>query len=237
MLPALPLARSLFAATLALVFPARCSACAESCPEGHPFCASCALSLVPITSACARCGLPLPDGTENAPCLGCTVRAPPYSRARAAYQFGGALARAIRRLKWGRAPDLGRPLGRLLSTVGTDADVDVIVPVPLHPRRLRSREFNQAALLALELPEARRVDLAALERIRDTPPQSTLGLDERRRNVRDAFVARPDRVRERRVVLVDDVLTTGATAEACARALLDAGAARVGVLTLARAMP
>ncbi len=127
------------------------------------------------------------------------------------------------------------------------AAIDLIVPVPLHRRRLRAREFNQATELAAALRETARaldaplgrvaLDARALERTRDTPPQTGLDAPQRRRNVLDAFAVRdPARVRGRRVLLVDDVMTTGATADACAAALDRAGAAAVLVLTLCRAV-
>jgi ComF family protein len=227
-------------AALALLYPARCSACDGACDESAAFCDLCAVSLEAIGRACARCGLPL-EGQERAgPCLACLQRYPPFQSAEAPFLFGGALAQAIRRLKWARLPELGRPLAALWPTRVADG-VELMVPVPLHPKRLRAREFNQAALLALELERrvraGPRVELRALARIRDTPPQSALGPVDRRTNVRGAFLAERRRVDGRRVLLVDDVLTTGATAEACALALLDAGAAEVRVLTLARAMP
>jgi ComF family protein len=226
-------------AALTLLYPARCCACDAACDEAATFCITCALSLEPIGRACPRCGLPS-DGPAVA-CLQCLERPPPFARARAPFLFGGALARAIRRFKWAERPELGGPLARLLPPEAASG-TDLIVPVPLHARRLRSREFNQAALLALAFGRSLgrrgpRVELRALTRVRDTPPQSALGAAERRRNVRDAFTVEPGRIAGRRVLLVDDVLTTGATAEACALALGRAGAAEVAVLTLARAMP
>ncbi len=232
-------AQRLYLALLALLYPARCSSCDGPCEEGAAFCELCGISLEAIAVACPRCGFPSEsDGAARAgPCLACLKRAPPFRTAEAPFLFGGALARAVRRLKWGRQPELGRPLGALLPKRLLEA-ADLVVPVPLHPRRLRAREFNQSALLAIEVARRRRpVDLRALERTRDTPPQSALGVAERRRNVRGAFRARRSSVEGRRVLLVDDVFTTGATCEACTLALLEAGAAEVAVLTLARAMP
>jgi ComF family protein len=160
------------------------------------------------------------------------------------YVFGGELAVAVRRWKLGgraeRTAALARLLAPSLARLGPGAEA--LVPVPLHPRRLRARGFNQASLLARA---ARRIARAGppveelLDRLRDTAPQASLADPAaRRKNVRGAFAARPRaRVRGRHLVLVDDVLTTGATANACARALAAAGAARVDVLTLARTLP
>jgi ComF family protein len=246
----------LMRAALALFFPARCAACDQLLDEESAiFCATCALSLEPIVSACPRCALPWPQPLERPPpCLACLMRPPRVEAAFAPYEFGGAIAHALRRLKWAAMPELARPLGRLLAEGLARAgpgfgDIDVVVPVPLHPRRLRSREFNQAALLAEVMaatlaarersPRVLRVDPSALVRLRDTPPQTGLGRAQRRCNVQGAFgVPRwaRDRVRDKRVLLVDDVLTTGATADACAAALCEGGAAAVLVLTLGRAM-
>jgi ComF family protein len=217
--------------TLQILYPPRCAACDVPCSERAPFCEVCALTLEAIVCACERCGLPLPS---PATCGACLRRAPPWRRALAPLEFGGALATAVRRLKWAGMPELAPQLAQLVPPALLP-HFDLIVPVPLHPKRLRAREYNQAALLALELSD--RVDLHALDRIRDTPPQSALDADQRRRNVRDAFRARPARVRDRSVLLVDDVMTTGATAGECTRALLDAGAATVDILTVGRAVP
>jgi ComF family protein len=205
---------------VSLLFPACCAACGAECVEGQAFCGACALSV------------------DSLPGLGESLPRPPgVVRARAMFGFGGALARAVRIFKLAPRPELAGPLGALLPF----ARAELIVPVPLHGKRLRARQFNQSAALAFAGRDARRlagtIDTAALVRVRDTPSQATLPAAERRRNVLGAFRADPRRVRGRRVLLVDDVLTTGATAEACARALGEAGAAEVAVLTLARALP
>jgi ComF family protein len=248
---------ALMRSALELLFPSRCAACDQILDEEAAiFCATCALSVEPILSACPRCALPWPQPLERPPpCIACLMRPPRVEAAFAPYEFGGSIAQAVRRLKWAALPELSRPLGRLLADGLARAgpgfgDIDVVVPVPLHPRRLRAREFNQAALLAQVMAatlaareRARRrvlrVDANALVRLRDTPPQTGLGRAQRRHNVRGAFsVPRwaRDRVRDKRVLLVDDVLTTGATADACASALCESGATAVLVLTLGRAM-
>jgi ComF family protein len=245
----------LWRAALELLYPPRCAACdAPLERDGDLFCGGCTLTLAPLDCACPRCARPLPARiVRPPPCLGCLQRPPRFAAAVAGYEFGGAIAEAIRNLKWHHMPELAPPLGELLFRAlhrapPEFAAVDVIVPVPLHRRRLRAREFNQAAELAAALREAARarkaplgniaLDARALERTRDTPPQTGLDALQRRRNVYDAFRVRaPERVREKRVLLVDDVLTTGATADACAAALSRAGAATVLVLTLGRAVP
>lgn len=135
------------------------------------------------------------------------------------------------------------PLGDLLAEAGVTllpaGRADLLVPVPLHPRRQRERGFNQAALLAERVGRVwgRPVIASALVRTMATPPQTELSGEARRRNVRGAFaVVRPRQVAGRRVLLIDDVMTTGATVEACAAPLRGAGAAEVGVLTVARAV-
>jgi ComF family protein len=221
---------------LSLLYPSRCAGCDELV-DADGFCAACAPSLEPVAPACPRCGLP-----QTAPslCTHCARAAPRFDWARSSYRFGGAPAAAVRALKWGHRTELAPMLGGLLPALQPDA-VDVVVPVPLHPRRLRQRGFNQAALLAYGMLRQRRgwprVDCHALHRVRDTPAQSTLGLGERLANVRGAFLAVRRRVAGRRIALVDDVMTSGATADACARSLKEAGAIEVGVLTLTRAVP
>jgi ComF family protein len=154
--------------------------------------------------------------------------------------FAGAIAVALRRLKYESRPDLAGPLGRLLCGVirrgGLGADV--VVPVPLHPKRLADRGYNQAALLGRAAARALSVPLAAraLVRIRHTPQQAHLGREARLGNVVNAFHVRdPAAVRGLHVLLVDDVVTTGSTLGACTAALLAAGAASVQMLAVARA--
>ena len=152
-------------------------------------------------------------------------------------RYASPLEGAVHRLKYGGRPDLGRPLGRWLAANVDLPDV-LFVPVPLHPRRLAERGYNQAALIANALARAHgsRVAALALERIRDTPRQALLGRSERSANVAGAFRARsPRALAGRQVALVDDVLTTGATASACVWALRDAGALISAVIALASA--
>jgi ComF family protein len=154
---------------------------------------------------------------------------------------GQVVPSIIRRHKYGRDQSLSHALvqclGETLPLNGDD--YDLVIPVPLHRRRLRWRGFNQAALLGLAI--ARRMDcvldVVTLARVRDTPPQTWQGSARRRRNVHGAFaVTRPHRIVNRSLLLVDDVMTTGATLDECARTLLAAGARKVDVFTLARAV-
>ena len=148
------------------------------------------------------------------------------------------LAEAIHLFKYRGKTLLAGPLGTLLlDAMGRLPKVDGLVPVPLHPSRLREREFNQALLLCDYLKDRSGLPVIpdGLERVRETPPQIGLAHAARRGNVRRAFVPkRPERIEGRRIVLIDDVLTTGATVNDCARALKKAGAEIVCVLTVAR---
>ncbi|CAN0442219.1 unnamed protein product, partial [Phaeothamnion confervicola] len=165
---------------------------------------------------------------------------PDYDRARAVAQFGPVMRNLIHGFKYADRHDARRLFGRWLAGAGRDilADADVLVPVPLHRWRLLRRKFNQSGLLADEL--ARNVHLPVdpflIERIKATPQQVGLSQSERRRNVSGAFRIPPAaaaRVENRHIVLIDDVITTGTTVSACARALRRAGATRVDVLALA----
>jgi ComF family protein len=202
---------SLAEACLDLVLPPRCAACAAAPEVEGVWCAACAQSL-----------LPAPRGDRSS---------------RAVHAYGGQIAVAIQRLKYAGAAELGPQLGRLLCALRPSDPRSLVVPVPLHRRRLWQRGYNQAALLARPLARSGGgLELAtrALGRVRATLPQTDLDAAARWRNVRGAFVADPRRVAGRAVALVDDVLTTGATARACSEALYAAGARSVEVLTLAR---
>ena len=232
---------------LDLVFPAVCPICTtRSDDPGHrPFCRPCWTALpIGVGPGCVMCGEPFPGLAGVLPCDACRRAPPPYAFARAVAPYRDGMRDAIHALKFGRRPVLAEPLGRLLATVGAEAAPvalrdwpDVLIPVPLHPARRAERGFNQAELLAAPCADRWRRPLCAraLVRARPTVPQTDLDAAARRANVRDAFrVVREGEVAGRRVLLVDDVLTTGATVEAAARALRAAGAGAVGVLTLAR---
>jgi ComF family protein len=216
-----------------LLVPARCAACSRALDVDKPFCEVCRQSVVALGEACPRCAQP------GAPrlCAECRRAPPAFASATAPHQYGGQLAVALLRLKYARAGHLARPLGALLAPalrrLRDDRPGILVVAVPLHPRRLRQRGYNQSALLAGEaLGESPASGL--LERVRPTAGQAGLDRAQRRRNLRGAFRADP-RVGGREVLIIDDVLTTGATAGACAEALLAAGARAVHVLVLARA--
>jgi ComF family protein len=158
----------------------------------------------------------------------------------AARVFGGAIAVALRRFKYESRPDLAGSLGHLLREAVAEAGVcaDVVVPVPLHPKRLADRGYNQAALLARAAAARLSIPLAAraLVRMRHTTKQAHLGREARLGNVAQAFQVRDcAAIRGRRVLLIDDVVTTGSTLSACTEALLAGGAVSVQALVLARA--
>lgn len=220
---------------LHFLFPARCLGCDRVLAEPAPWCATCAPLVELLRLACPRCALPL--GHPAAACGRCLVAPPPFASARSLALYGGPMTEALGRLKFGQRPDVAEPLGRLLATVPCPADAELVVPVPLARDRLAERGYNQAQLLARGLRARLPIVDAALRREHATARQARLPSRARRRNVHEVFVAAPQLVRARRVLLVDDVMTTGATAASATRALLAAGAARVDVLTAARAVP
>ncbi len=223
------------------VLPPQCLGCNALVSEPGALCATCWESISFIDSPlCACCGVPFDiDPGPQALCGGCIREPPPFRRARAVFRYDEHGKHLVLRFKHGDRLDMAPTFGRWLARAGADmlAGADVVVPVPLHWTRLFSRRYNQAALLTLALAKQAEVPAIpdALRRQRRTPSQGQLGRTQRQRNVRKAFAVRDERlVVGRTVLLVDDVLTTGATAGECTRVLLAAGATAVDVLTLAR---
>ncbi len=235
--------RRLVGLALDALLPPQCLSCGALVDSPGVLCAACWDKVAfPGPPQCAACGWPFEfDSGAGALCAACVRRRPVYRRARAVMVYGDTSRRLILAFKYGDRTDAAPAFGRWLARAGKEliAEAEVIVPVPLHWTRLFSRLYNQAALLAHALGKQSGLPVACdlLVRRKPTPSQGRLSPSARRRNVRGAFAVRPSRrgrLEGRRVLLVDDVLTTGATAAACARTLLRAGAASVDVLTLAR---
>jgi len=228
---------------LDLLLPPRCLACGGLVGQAHSLCADCwrAVSFI-APPLCACCGYPFAfDEGGGALCGVCMRDPPPWDRARAAFRYDDRSRALILAFKYRDRTDAAKAFGQWMARAGEEllAEADLLVPVPLHWTRLFSRRYNQAALLAQAVAKTSGVPVAptALIRRRRTPPQTGLDRTGRRRNMRGAFAVPPRlarRVERRRIVLIDDVLTTGATAGGCVAALHDAGAASVDVLTLAR---
>jgi ComF family protein len=237
-------------AALRLLLAPECAACAAPLdrPLSGPICPACWRGVARLTPPwCRRCGDAVnadlgnagPREGEHGSCVRCRQHPPAFEVARSAGRYDGALRQIIHAFKYANRRTLSAPLAALLSDVGRPLleEADGAVPVPLHPWRRIRRGFNQADDLAqhLGLPILR-----VLRRCRHGPPQAGLPAGRRRANVRAAYAVRwrpaGCGVRGRVLVLVDDVMTTGATLDACSRALLEAGARSVRALTVARAV-
>lgn len=230
-----------------LLFPSLCLSCGRILLErrGHPFCSDCYSGIRFIAAPlCPVCGIPYPaDESPDHACGDCILSKRHIGAARSLGVYESVLLDAIYAFKYGGNLTLGERLGRLMADHDYPSfqigDYSLLVPVPLHPRRLRQRGFNQSVILAREIAKRRGIDMdfRALRRIVDTESQAGLKKEERRSNIRKAFsIPDPERVRGRRILLVDDVYTTGSTLSECARILLKADAEAVGALTLARAI-
>ncbi|MEA3459414.1 MAG: ComF family protein [Chloroflexota bacterium] len=217
---------------LDLLFPPRCVGCGR---KGIWLCARCASEIELIRPPiCTLCGRPV---AEDGLCFFCRSDPPPIDGMRSVAYFEGVMRKAIHSFKYKNLQALAIPLGEMMGDYWrrTPLPTDVIVPVPLHPHRLRERGYNQAALLAKEL--GKRIGLpvvGSLVRVRETAPQVGLSARERQENVKEAFRCLDDSLVGRRVLLVDDVCTTGATLAACSVALRGGSARSVWALTLAR---
>jgi ComF family protein len=224
------------------VLPPRCLSCGTTVEEVDALCGSCWAAITFFAPPwCAICGLPFPHPMgEGAICGDCARQRPSFDRARSVLRYDRHSRRLVLMLKHADQTHLACAFRRWMYRAGGDVltGADLLIPVPLHWTRLFARRFNQSALLARAIQGAGGPPVAADWLVRRrTPSQGTLGPLARARNVRGAFALRRGRdVRGKRVVLIDDVLTTGATAEECARVLHRAGAASIGVLVLARAV-
>jgi len=232
-----PLVTSLFHS----VFPPACPLCLTTLPArwSAAFCPECLADMKPLPSAhCPRCALPFRAGEGSSHlCSQCLHKRPPYSQVFAYGLYEKALRDAIHQFKFNRKVALDRSLGRLLDQViNPELDVDLVVPVPLQKNRLKQRSYNQALLLAREIGRLRfwPVNNHLLLKKRETEAQHDLPAKERKMNLRDAFHVVDD-IGGKRVLLVDDVMTTGATAASCSRVLAERGAADVSVAVIARA--
>ncbi len=232
-----------------LIWPRNCPVpdCGKASDRSRShLCSACfaALPFMEQGKACAVCGMPIAVALRHAfVCEECSTKPPDYEIARSALEYAAPADDLIKAFKYQKALHLAEDFGDLLAAAARAhldaAAVDVIVPVPLSAYRRRERGFNQSEILGEALARRlnRRLDAKSLIRRRDTPHQTRVTGEERLANLHAAFcVERPEYIRGRTVLVVDDVMTTGATLNACARALRQAGAARVWCLTLARAI-
>ncbi len=222
------------------LLPPACPLCLRSFPEKwtEPFCADCLSGFRPLPEIhCPICALPYLTGSHSSHrCGRCTINPPPFAKVYPLGLYQYQLRDAIHQFKFNQKVGLDRPFATLLNRIIADLTVTLIVPVPLHRKRLQQRSYNQALLLARELARLKKIPLAKdrLQKTVETLAQQELTAREREKNLKQAFQVKGTLDGER-ILLVDDVLTTGATAVACSRVLLAAGAAEVQVAVLGRA--
>lgn len=236
--------RTTAARWLDMLYPRGCAGCGGPAADGEGFlCWNC-LAVIPFVRLpfCARCGDPIEGRVDHAyTCYTCTAEEIHFERARSAVRYRGVAQQLLRAYKYDEAlwlqPDLDRLLSGCVEAQFTDLEADAVVAVPLYAARERERGFNQAGLLAASLARGLRKPFlpGCLRRARPTPTQTHLTAPQRAANVKGAFeVRKPQWIEGQRLLLVDDVMTTGATVNECARVLKERGASRVYVATLAR---
>jgi ComF family protein len=222
---------------LDFALPPRCAGCGTIVGEVHSFCPDCWKQIDFLgDSGCSTCGIPL-QSTEITTCGACLAQPPPIARTRAAVAYDDLSRGLAIRLKYGRKVAIARTMARYMAPLVEASGQPILVPVPLHRFRLWQRGFNQSALVAREM--ARRLSLSSdpflIRRTKRTAPLKGMSAAQRRKTVAGAFrVPDAQSVEGRHVILIDDVLTTGSTAEACARGLKRAGAARIELISWAR---
>lgn len=229
-----------------ILFPPRCIICGGS-PEGRgetPFCSECFTKVSFIRPPlCTCCGLQFTGaGSVNHLCGECISKKPFFSTARALGIYDTILLDTIHLFKYSGRILIGELIGRVMAEHRYDSlsipEFSLIIPVPLHPKKLRERGFNQSLVLGRQIAKkfAIPLDFGTLKRRIDTKPQVNLGKSERIKNVKGAFMVKEkERIEGKKILLVDDVYTTGSTVNECARVLREAKASDVAVLTLARA--
>jgi len=223
---------------LDFALPPRCAGCGTIVEDVHTFCTDCWKQIEFLGSAgCVTCGTPL-EATEAATCAICLAKPPRIGRSRAAVVYDDLPRSLALRLKYGRKVAVAKTMARYMAPlIGDHADAALLVPVPLHRWRLWQRGFNQSGMIARELGRCTGLETNAtvLRRVKRTPPLKGMNQQQRPRAVAGAFkVGDRSVVAGRTIVLVDDVLTTGSTANACARELRRAGAGRVELISWAR---
>lgn len=222
---------------LNILFPQSCPLCSRPSTDHKtaPICPDCWHKISPYRGhICQRCGKPLISDVSIT-CGDCITEEPLFKHARSYGLYKGGLRKAINLLKYHGLKRLARPLSDLLHQLHLPS-VDAVVPVPLYKKRLRLREFNQSALLARHAAKRLNAPLITdcLIKSRDTLPQVGLSAKDRRENIRKAFEVRnSELIKEKSVILIDDVITTGATVRECSKALKKAGSADIYVITLA----
>ena len=224
-------------AALDFALPARCAGCGAITDLPHQFCAACWQQVEWLgQGGCEQCGLPL-EATEIEHCGRCLAQPPMIARSRAAVAYGDIARSLVLRLKYSRKVALAATMARYMQPM-VDASPDtILVPVPLHRSRLWWRGFNQSGLIAANLSSMSGMvyQPALLTRVRRTKALKNMNARQRAMEVKSAFAIDPKAdVKGRHILLVDDVLTTGSTSEACARTLLRAGAAKVDLICFAR---
>ena len=225
-------------------FPPQCLLCNTSfTPENSRyFCNKCYDDFSFIKNpVCEKCGLPFQtqEGADHL-CGQCITGKHFFDKARSVSTYDGTLRKALHGFKYNEKSLLSKPLSQILAAYGENLlnqkEYDAIVPVPLHSKRLRQRGYNQALILAKTAGKAWgiKVDIKSLERVKWTIPQTVLSKNERQKRIRGSFSCSPERVRDKNLLIIDDIYTSGSTVSECARILKKNGALKVDVLTFAR---